>query len=49
MASIFKNPLVLTQNAVGSTLEQRSVVLYKQDDDYKLPVKRCVLGRILWV
>lgn len=38
MASIFKNPLVLMQNVVGSTLEQRSVVLYKQDDDYKLPV-----------
>lgn len=38
MASIFKNPLALMQNVVGSTLEQRSVVLYKQDDDYKLPV-----------
>lgn len=38
MASIFKNPLVLMQNVVGSTLEQRSVVLYKQDDDYELPV-----------
>lgn len=40
MSSIFGNPLVLTQTAVGSLLEQRAVVLYKQDDDYALPVEQ---------
>lgn len=38
MSSIFGNPLVLTQTAIGSLLEQRSVVLYRQDDNYDLPL-----------
>ena len=38
MASIFKNPLALTQNAVGSFLDQRSVILYEQSDYYGLQV-----------
>jgi len=32
MANLFKNPLVLAETVVGSVIDQRSVVLYKQED-----------------
>lgn len=32
MANIFRNPLVLAENAVGSMIDQRSVILYEQPD-----------------
>lgn len=32
MANLFKNPLVLAETAVGSVIDQRSVVLYEQED-----------------
>ena len=31
MGNIFKNPLVIAENIVGSVIDQRSVVLYEQD------------------
>ena len=32
MANVFKNPLVLAETVVGSVIDQRAVVLYKQED-----------------
>ena len=32
MGSIFRNPLVLAETAVGSVIDQRSVILYEQQD-----------------
>lgn len=32
MANLFKNPLVLAESVVGSVVDQRSVVLYEQQD-----------------
>lgn len=32
MANIFRNPLVLAETVVGSGIDQRSVVLYEQED-----------------
>jgi len=32
MANIFKNPLVISEQIVGSIIDNRSVVLYEQED-----------------
>lgn len=32
MANVFKNPLVIAEQVVGSVIDQRSVVLYEQQD-----------------
>ena len=32
MANVFKNPLVIAETVVGSLIDQRSVVLYEQQD-----------------
>lgn len=38
MANLFKSPLVLLENVVGTLLDQRSVILYKQEEYYGLQV-----------
>lgn len=36
MANLFKNPLVLAESVVGSVVDQRSVVLYEQENFEKI-------------
>lgn len=45
MANLFKNPLVLAETVVGSVIDQRSVVLYEQED-FK-DVKSGILSELL--
>lgn len=42
MANLFRNPLVLAETVVGSMVDQRSVVLYKQDkfEDVKKEIEK---------
>lgn len=48
MANLFKNPLVLAETVVGSVVDQRSVVLYEQEDftDIKSEILSELLNRV---
>ncbi|MBP5789234.1 MAG: hypothetical protein J6W29_03265 [Neisseriaceae bacterium] len=47
MANLFKNPLVLAETIVGSVIDQRSVVLYEQEEftDIKSEILSDLLSR----
>lgn len=49
MANIFKNPLVIAEEVVGSLIDQRSVVLYEQKDfgESKTELERLFEGTML--
>lgn len=49
MGNIFKNPLVLAETIVGSVIDQRSVILYEQQDfgDSKSELEKLFEGTML--
>lgn len=49
MGNIFKNPLVLAETIVGSVIDQRSVILYEQQDfnDSKSELEKMFEGTML--